>query len=146
MAVVGVGAAGNRQRVPPDPKLLGAVGVAGIAAAATSVALALKSDHLAQPEVQALLINWITLPFVAAGLVAWWRRPDSRFGPLMVAAGFTTFVTTLQWANAAFPYTIGQLADLVVVDSDPTADLRVLNRVRSVFLGGRRIVSDGPLT
>ncbi len=115
MAVVGVGAAGNRQRVPPDPKLLGAVGVAGIAAAATSVALALKSDHLAQPEVQALLINWITLPFVAAGLVAWWRRPDSRFGPLMVAAGFTTFVTTLQWANAAFPYTIGQLADLVVV-------------------------------
>ena len=45
-----------------------------------------------------MLINWATLPFIFAGLVAWRRRPDTRFGPLMIAAGFATPLTTLQWA------------------------------------------------
>jgi imidazolonepropionase-like amidohydrolase len=39
----------------------------------------------------------------------------------------------------------GRLADLVAVDGDPTKDLRVLANVRSVFLGGRRIINDGRL-
>ena len=75
-------------RSPPSLVLLWAVAVAGFAAAAGTVALALPNDQVNQPGLQAALIDWITLPYILAGLVAWWRRPDSRFGPLMVAAGF----------------------------------------------------------
>jgi signal transduction histidine kinase len=75
--------------------------------------LALNSDHVAEPGLQAALMDWITLPYILAGVVAWYRRPDSRFGPLMVAAGFTMFVSTLAWANAPLPHTIGQAFDLL---------------------------------
>jgi signal transduction histidine kinase len=79
------------------------------------VALAFTSDHLQQPGVQAALVDWMTLPYILAGLVAWWRRPDSRLGPLMVLAGFATFLAFLSWANASLPYTIGQTLDLLPV-------------------------------
>jgi len=42
------------------------------------------------PGVQATLVGWIVLGYVVSGAIAWWRRPDSRFGPLMVAAGLGT--------------------------------------------------------
>jgi hypothetical protein len=35
-----------------------------------------------------MLAVWVTLSYVFGGLFAWRRRPDSRFGPLMIAAGF----------------------------------------------------------
>src|SRR5918992_1106043 len=95
-----------------------AVALAGCAAAAVSVQLALTSDHVAEPGLQAALLDWITLPYVLAGLVAWWRRPDSRFsrfGPLMVAAGFVMFLSSFQWANAPGPYTLGLAFDLLPV-------------------------------
>jgi signal transduction histidine kinase len=99
----------------PELPLLWAGAIAGCAAAAVSVQLALASDHVAEPALQAALLNWIILPYVLAGLVAWWRRPDSRFGPLMVAAGFVTFLSSLQWANAPGPYTLGLAFDLLPV-------------------------------
>jgi signal transduction histidine kinase len=95
------------------PLGLWAIGVAGCAAAAFSVWLAFESDHLAEPGLRAALLDWITLPYVLAGLVAWWRRPHSRFGPLMVAAGFVMFLSSFQWANEPFPYTIGLAFDLL---------------------------------
>lgn len=58
-------------------------------------------------------MDWITLPYILGGLIAWWRRPDSRFGPLMVVAGFATFLSTLAWANAAVPFTIGIAFDFL---------------------------------
>jgi signal transduction histidine kinase len=75
--------------------------------------LALNSDHVAEPGLQAALMDWITLPYILAGVFAWSRRPDSRFGPLMIAAGFTMFVSSLAWANTAGLQTIGQAFDLV---------------------------------
>lgn len=101
-------------RAPGSP-VLWAVALAGCAAAALSVELALASDHVAEPVLRAALLDWITLPYVLAGLVAWWRRPDSRFGPLMVAAGFVMFLSSLQWANAPAPYTLGLAFDLLPV-------------------------------
>jgi signal transduction histidine kinase len=102
-------------RAPRAPPLLllWAVALVGLGAAGASVALALTSDHVAEPGLQAALQNWITLPYILGGLVAWSRRPDSRFGPLMVAAGFAMFASSLQWASAAPPYTIGLAFDLV---------------------------------
>jgi signal transduction histidine kinase len=85
----------------------------GVAAGSASIALAHTSDHIRDPGISAALLDWITVPYVLAGLVAWARRPDSRFGPLMVAAGFANFVTTLSWANYSLPVTIGQTFDLI---------------------------------
>ena len=97
----------------PGPLLLGAIALAGLAAAGASFALALTSDHVPEPGLQAALVDWITLPYILGGLIAWSRRPDSRFGPLMVAAGFAMFVSSLQWASAGLPYTIGLAFDLL---------------------------------
>ena len=99
-------------RAPPR-RFLWAVALAGIAASGCSVALALTSDHLAEPGLQASLFNWVTVSYVFAGVIAWRRRPASRLGPLMVVAGFTTFATSFQWANLALPYTLGSWLDLV---------------------------------
>ncbi len=87
--------------------------VAGCLAAGASMVLAVASDHVREPGLQGALMVWVGLPYVLSGVVAWWRRPGSRFGPLMVIAGFATFLGTLQWTNADVPHTIGQAADLL---------------------------------
>jgi signal transduction histidine kinase len=97
----------------PRPSVLLAIGVAGGIATATSIVLALRSDHVSEPAVRAALVAWVVLPYIVAGLVAWRRRPDSRFGLLMVAAGFAMFLSGISSANAAVPYTIGLVFDLL---------------------------------
>ena len=97
----------------PRPAVLVLIALAGCTAAGGSFALALTSDHVAEPGLQAALMVWMALPYVLAGVVAWWRRPESRFGPLMVGAGFVGLLATLAWSNAALPFTIGQAVDLV---------------------------------
>ncbi len=99
-------------RLGPRPALLAAVGVAGLAAASTSVGLSLENDQ-EQPAIQVVLTTWITLPYVLSGLIAWRRRPRSRFGPLLVAAGFGMALSTLQWATVPALHTAGQLFDLL---------------------------------
>ena len=93
--------------------MLWALALAGCAAAGLTFGVAFASDHVSDALVDAALLDWIVLPYVLAGVVAWWRRPDSRFGPLMVAAGFGMFLSSLQWANWALPYTIGLAFDLL---------------------------------
>ena len=99
----------------PRTSVLWVLALAGCATAAASVALAFASDHLPQPGLRAALLDWVLLPYIFAGLIAWWRRPESRLGPLMVAGGFTMSLSCLQWANAALPYTIGLVFDLLPV-------------------------------
>jgi signal transduction histidine kinase len=89
------------------------VALAGCAAAAGSFALALSSDHVHEPGLQAALFDWITVPYVFGGLAAWRRRPENAFGPLMIAAGFTTFLSSLGWSNVPAVHTAGQLFDLM---------------------------------
>jgi signal transduction histidine kinase len=100
-------------RAPPKPLVLFAIALAGCAAAGFSVMSALTSDHVHEPEVQAALIVWVILAYVLAGVIAWWRRPESRLGPLMVAAGFGTFISMLGWSNSDGLRTIGQTLDFL---------------------------------
>ena len=97
----------------PRPPVLWAIAVAACAAVALSITVTLTSDHVRNPGVQAALMNWITLTYVFAGLVAWRRRPESRIGPLMITAGFAAFLSGLSSANAAGLFTIGIAFDLV---------------------------------
>jgi signal transduction histidine kinase len=73
----------------------------------------LVGHALGEPLVVALLANWLTVSYILCGLFAWWRRPDSRFGALMVAAGFANFVSTLSWTTNDVTFTIGQALDLL---------------------------------
>jgi signal transduction histidine kinase len=97
----------------PRASVLGAIAFAGLVAAGCSVLIALTSDHLREPGVHAGLQVWGILAFLLAGLVAWWRRPESRFGPLMVLAGAVWFLSSLSSATLAVPYTIGIAFDLL---------------------------------
>jgi signal transduction histidine kinase len=130
MAVVGLaqgtrtGAAG----VPSRPVLL-LIALAGVSAAAVSIAVALGNDQLTAPGVQGALMAWITLSYVFAGLVAWSRRPHNRLGPLMIGAGFGVFLSSLSSADLALPYTIGITFDL--------AAAVLFLHVFLVFPGGR---------
>jgi signal transduction histidine kinase len=98
---------------PPKPAVLVVIAVAGVAAAVATLALGLANSEVDHVGIRVFLNDWITLNYIGAGLIAWWRRPDSRFGPLMVAAGFVNFLATLDWANAAVPFTIGAAFDVL---------------------------------
>ncbi len=103
----------------PRLSLLWAIGLAGCAAAGATLALALASDGSPEPVARAVTVDWIVLSYILAGLIAWWCRPESRFGPLMVAAGFAAFLSHLSWTSLALPYaidvpyTIGMAASLL---------------------------------
>ncbi|HYJ74836.1 MAG TPA: histidine kinase [Kineosporiaceae bacterium] len=107
-----VGSAGAPAR-PPPAIVLWALGVAAVLTAAGVLALALASEGVEQPILRAALLDWVSLPYIVSGLVAWRRRPESRFGPLMIVAGFALTLTTLQWAQSALVYTVGSLFDLL---------------------------------
>jgi signal transduction histidine kinase len=93
---------------PPRPSLLLAIALGGCAAATYTVLSALESDYLSEPGVRAALAVWVILPYIFGGLIAWWRRPENRFGPLMIAAGFGTFLAMLGWSNVDALHTVGQ--------------------------------------
>jgi signal transduction histidine kinase len=153
----GIGASSRIARIPfrslaalpaPKPAVLAAIAVAGVAAAATTLALGLTNDEVDHVAIRVFLNDWITLNYIGAGLIAWWRRPDSRFGPLMVAAGFVNFLATLDWASAAVPYTIGVALDLLapvlflhVFLAYPSG--RVTGRLERVVVAGAYVAAVG---
>jgi signal transduction histidine kinase len=104
------------ERHSPAPKraLLWILGLAAVAFCVLTAVLAALNAELYQPALRVLLVWWITLPYIFAGMVAWRRRPDSAFGPLMILAGFITQMSMLQWTSLPLPNTIGQLCDLLV--------------------------------
>jgi signal transduction histidine kinase len=104
----------ERHRPVPKPALLWILGLAAVAFCVLTAVLAALYDELYQPALRVLLVWWITLPYIFAGMVAWRRRPDSAFGPLMILAGFITQLSMLQWTSLPLPNTIGQLCDLLV--------------------------------
>ena len=104
----------ERHRPAPKPALLWILGLAAAAFCALTAVLAAVNAELYQPALRVLLVWWITLPYIFAGMVAWRRRPDSAFGPLMILAGFITQMSMLQWTSLPLPNTIGQLCDLLV--------------------------------
>jgi signal transduction histidine kinase len=90
---------------------LGAIGLAGVALTVCTVALGLTNSDVSR--VQVVLLHWMSVPYIVAGLVAWWRRPDSRLGVLMVAGGFATGLSALQFAQLDVPYTVGATFDIL---------------------------------
>ncbi|HEX6256009.1 MAG TPA: histidine kinase [Euzebyales bacterium] len=86
---------------------------AGALSGVVLLVLADANTELPQPGLHAALAYWITIPYIVAGLVAWRRRPDSRLGMLMVAAGFASFLGFLVWSNNDGLFTLGVAAQFL---------------------------------
>ena len=97
-------------RAPPRGYVL-AVAAAGLVAPVYSVTLALRVSDVSQ--VQLGLLEWISVPYILVGLIAWFRRPDSRLGLLMIAGGFAMGLSTLQFEHQDHLFTLGTLFDIV---------------------------------
>lgn len=89
---------------PPKPHVLWALVLAGLSTAAVAVGIVYQDD-LPAHGLRAATWAWIILSYVFAGAVAWWRKPESRFGPLMVAAGFAAFGSAVL-SSIDIPYTM----------------------------------------
>ena len=109
MAGVALQPVDSRARTP-SPLLLAAIALAGAALAALELALAIPKEG---SDIQIALLLWITVPYIAAGLIAWWRRPDSRLGKLMVAGGFAIGLSALQLADNLTLTTVGGVFDIL---------------------------------
>src|SRR4051812_29969488 len=77
----------------------------------TAVLLSLTSAHVKLPVVTGLYYGYLTLAPLVIGLYWWARRPRSRFGPLLVAFGFSAWMVSWQSADWAPLFDVGVLAD-----------------------------------
>jgi signal transduction histidine kinase len=104
-------------QVPAGPRavVLWTLALLGVAAGVSSVAFAVANDtigeELGAPLVIAALWAWTTVAYILCGMFAWWRRPASRIGPLMIVSGFVCYLVTLSWTTSDIPYTAGQAFD-----------------------------------
>jgi signal transduction histidine kinase len=86
-----------------------AIAAAALLCGVGDVLLVLASEHFTDPEVWAVFGPVVGWSFVGTGLYAWRRRPESRFGRLMVLAGFAWFLGPLYASDAPLVFTFGIL-------------------------------------
>jgi hypothetical protein len=80
-------------------RALWGLAILGLVAGAVPVALALVSEHGHQRQLIAIVGPVSGWAFVGTGLYVWWRRPDSNFGALMTAVGFSSCLGALRVAT-----------------------------------------------
>ena len=90
-------------------RALGLVAIEGIVVGLVALAIMLSSDHVDSPGASGALGLFVGWSFIGAGLFAWWRRPDNRFGVLMTAVGFAFFLGSLTASDGSWLFTIGVL-------------------------------------
>ena len=99
--------------VRPASWLLAMAAVVGLGLVVMSVMIGSASPDLVRPGLQIFLVNWITIPYIVSGIAAWWWRPVSHLGPLMVATGIGMGLTPLQWSPQPMVASIGHLLDML---------------------------------
>ena len=86
-----------------------AIAAAGLAAGLAAEALVLASDHFTERGTWAIFGPLVGWSFIGTGLYAWRRRPESRFGVLMILLGFAWFLAVLEAADAPLLFVLGLL-------------------------------------
>jgi signal transduction histidine kinase len=78
-------------------------------------------DDLGSPSDRAAATVVVAWSFLAAGLVAWARRPGNRMGPLMLAAGFALLARQLRYSHDPALFTVffllGDLGYVIIAHS-----------------------------
>ena len=77
-------------------------------AAGAAFVLSLAGNYGRAPYVHATLVAWITISYVLCGLIAWSRRPESRYGQLMILAGLAPALSRLAEADLDALKVIGE--------------------------------------
>jgi signal transduction histidine kinase len=95
----------------PRPFVLGAIGAIGASIVALTTTLGFVHDEFTTDKL--LLYQWMSAPYIVAGLVAWWRRPESRLGPLMIVGGVGAALSGFQAASPDVLYTVGSVLDIL---------------------------------
>jgi signal transduction histidine kinase len=90
-------------------RALGSVAFAAVVVGAAASAVVVSSDHIEMPGLTIVIGLLITWSFIGTGLYAWWRRPSSRFGALMVLVGFTFVLGVLTASDNSIIFTVGVL-------------------------------------
>jgi signal transduction histidine kinase len=88
-----------------------ALAALGILMAIAAAAIILASDHMEHRGVWAAFNVALGGSFTGTGLYAWWRRPDSRGGALMVGVGFLWFISPLGFSDNTVLFTIGSFVE-----------------------------------
>ena len=94
------------------PEVIGrtVLGAVGLVLSALSAWIALANQG-APNAVLAALVDSVTVAiFVGVGLFAWERDSSSRFGVMLVAAGFGSFLASLGASGAPLLYSIGRVS------------------------------------
>jgi signal transduction histidine kinase len=90
--------------------------VAGLGAVLTCVSVVvtvLGHDSAGTAFIASLRALMVAVP-IAVGCYAWHRRPNERFGPLLVVAGALWFLTTLAESDSSVLYSTGRIAGWIV--------------------------------
>ncbi len=95
-----------------------------------------------QTDAQAAAHIGVAWTYIGAGLIAWARRPQSRIGVLLVAAGFALLIRRLQYSDSSlvftFAFALAEVSNVFIahaVLSYPTGRLRDRIEVVLVRLG-----------
>lgn len=100
----------RRLVLAPTPAVLAGVAVAGAVAVVVAAVLGARSDVFAQPAVNGAYRAVAIASWVGVGLQTWRLRPDSRLGPLLIAAGGAFAATTPMALSDPALFTLGRLA------------------------------------
>jgi len=84
-----------------------AIAAAALLCGAGDMLLVLGSGHMTEPAVWAVFGPVVGWSFVGTGLYACRRRPESRFGSLMVLVGFAWFLGPVYAADSPLVFTVG---------------------------------------
>jgi signal transduction histidine kinase len=112
-SAVPAGAGESGARPAPRSWVLWATAVVTVGVVAGSMVLTLASDELDRRGLRAFLTAWIVIPYALSGMLAWWRRPASRLGPLMLATALAMALTSMQWSSQPIVHSVGNLFDML---------------------------------
>jgi signal transduction histidine kinase len=79
------------------------------------VPLLATAEQLSHPAFWIVLDIVIGAGFTGVGLFAWYRRPDNRVGPLMVATGIAWYLVVASNTSSALIWTVGNLSNNLFV-------------------------------
>ena len=86
-----------------------AVAAGGVAAVAWTASTGVHSPVLVDPRAVGLWRAAIVAAYWAVGIYTWWRRPESRLGPVVTGVGFVYAATSLAGFAAPLAHTLGML-------------------------------------
>ncbi len=115
MATASISALPWTQRSDLRAVVLVAVGAAGALATAATVWAVAHSPILVDRTGDVVWRGLFVAAYVAVGGYSWWRRPESRLGPLVAGSGFLYAATSMNASGVPLVYTLGMVVWAVYI-------------------------------